>query len=457
MSVYSVLMVVVHAGTDTGLRKFIAEDRSEPRWSEAVFGFYFRLAIIIAVVVSLILFAISWTTYLDRVLDARLQPYFLVLSLIILISQVQSMGRSGLMGLQLEHYAEPLRVLREILFGVLAITLIYLGWDVMGALIGYLLATGIVGLVSFVVFHKHIPLTSIVSPPPRSESRYGLFGYNALSVVLTLFTVSLYNVDILMLQPIVGSEQTGYYRAALMIAEFLWFVPMAIQILFVYSFSEMWSKGQQDRINTISSRVTRYVFLLTSLVSIGLVALADPFMPLYFGSEFSAAILPMLMLLPGALCFAVARPIFSIGMGKDRKAMKVLIIATGSSAILNIVLNYLFIPRYGMYGASVATSIGYASMLIFHIKGARVIGFDPIVDFRIGRIATTAALSAVAIIGFAWIIPFDFLSLLIVPPVGFLLFTALAYLTGAIDSDEIREAFEAFPEPVRKKIGSFIT
>lgn len=122
-----------------------------------------------------------------------------------------------------------------------------------------------------------------------------------MSIVLVFLLMSLYHVDILMLQQFRESSDVGNYRAALQIAEFLWFVPLALQTVFVHSTSELWSRNRTREITDLASRTTRYTFLLTGVMAVGLAALADVAIPLYFGAEAEPAIDPLLLLLPGAL------------------------------------------------------------------------------------------------------------------------------------------------------------
>ncbi|THE64438.1 flippase [Salinadaptatus halalkaliphilus] len=450
LSAYGLLMVIVNGGVDAGLRKYIIEEHAESQWQQSVFGFFARVAFALAITVSLALFVLLELSVLESVLEPPFRGYFYLLCLLIVTTQWYYVVRSGLMGLKLEYYSEPLDVAREALFGLSAISLIIVGYGVSGALYGHVIATAVIGTAGFAVLRRRIPLTSVFSSPPESIHRRELLSFNLLSVVLTLLMVSLYHVDILLVQLIVGSEQTGYYRAALVIAEFVWFFPIAIQILFFYSFSEMWSKQQYRRITALSSRVTRYTLLLTVLLTLGLAALADSFVPLYFGPEFSAAVTPLLILLPGVIGFAVTRPMFAISQGKNEAAVRLLIGATGVSALLNLVLNLVLIPRYGMVGAAASTSLGYGSMVFLHTGVARRIGFDPVADLRFDRVLLTAAIAAVPIFGLSALIDSDLLSLLVVPPVGLAVYAVAAFRSGAISVSEVSDIIAIVPDSLGK-------
>jgi len=180
--------------------------------------------------------------------------------------------------------------------------------------------------------------------------------------------------------------------------------------------------------------VNQFCDLLLLLV-IGLAALARPFVTTYYGPEFEGAVEPLLILLPGALGFAVARPLFAIGQGNGD--LRPLNYATGGAALVNLVGNLLLIPQFGIRGAAVATTTSYLSMLVFHFWSARSIGFDPASDLRLGRIALTGVVSAIPIFLLAKVITMDYLELAVVPPVGFVVYASISLLSGVVDRDEV--------------------
>ena len=181
------------------------------------------------------------------------------------------------------------------------------------------------------------------------------------------------------------------------------------------------------------------------LLVLGLGALADAFVSIYYGASFAPTVTPLLLLLPGTFGFALARPLMAIGQANG--SLRTLIAATGSAAVINVVLNLLLIPTYGMSGAAVATSVGYGSMLLFHLAGARVIGYDPLADLRLGRVIASGALAGVVIVGLATAIGSDLVSLVVVPPVGLAVYAAASIGTGAIGTAELRTILRQLPLP----------
>ncbi|RKD89150.1 flippase [Halopiger aswanensis] len=446
LSAFAIYMIFVSSGITDGVRKFLAEDRNAANWSEHVVGFYFRLAIVLAIVGAVLLVLAARSGLVAAAFGEELTRYFYALAALVLSAQFRDYARKTLMGFGLERYSEPLKVLDKVGFVAVAIPLVYLDFGVLGALAGHLFASVIVAAAGLALVDRRVPLSCVFTRPPERFPRKRMLTFNSMSIVLVFLLMSLYHIDIVMLQRFRTSAEVGNYRAALTIAEFLWFVPLALQTVFVHSTSELWSQNRMRKITDLASRTTRYTFLLTGVMAVGLAALADVAVPLYFGSEAEPAIKPLLLLLPGAIGFALARPILAISQGNG--TLRYPVVATGVAAGINLVLNALLIPLYGMQGAAIATSVGYGSMFVFHCWSARRVGFDPLADARLGRTALTTVLAGGPIVALAAAISNPWVALAVVPPIGFAIFLAFALLVGALDPTDPFEVLSAFPDPV---------
>jgi O-antigen/teichoic acid export membrane protein len=462
-------MIVVNAGIYDGVRKFVAEDRSAPdagtvagaganprddRWEAHVIGYYLRLAAVFVGAAAGIVLLLSATGALSD-LAPTIERYALLVAALLVGRQLFQTVRGGLMGLGLEVYSESFLVLRKLGFAVIGLSLAAAGWRVTGVLVGHVLASIAGGLLALLVLARRVDLTAALRRAPPSFPRRSLAVFNAESVVLILLTASLYHVDVLLLHGMRGSQETGYYRAALLVAEFLWFAPFALQTVLLHSTAELWSQGRTERITELAARVTRYTLSLTVLLALGIGALAGPLVRLYFGPAFGAASTAVVLLLPGAVGFAVARPIYAVGQGRGR--LRLLVAATGAAAALNLLLNLLLIPRYGMHGAAVATSVGYGSMFVLHVAAARAIGFDPVADLRAARLAAVVLVSAPVILGLAHLLPSPLVSLAVVPPVGAAVFAVAALSVGLVDGAELEGLLGRLPDVVARPLRSLVS
>ncbi|WP_137286723.1 oligosaccharide flippase family protein [Halorussus salinisoli] len=453
MSAFNLLMIFVSSGVTEGVQKFVGEDRDD-EWRDRVVGFYLKLGVALAMIGGVGVAGVAVFGPVEQWLGPEFRRYFGLLALLVLTVQFRSFTRRTLMGMGLERYSEPLQVASKVVWVVAALGLLSLGWGVAGLLAANVVSSGTTALVGGALILGRVSVSRVVSRLPPEFPRSELLSFNALNVVLALLMMSLYHVDVLMLRTLAGDSVTGYYKAALAVAEYLWFVPLSLQTLLLHSTSDLWADRRLARIESLAAKITRYALLLTVLLALGVAALADRFVPLYFGAEYAPAVAPLRLLLPGALAFAVVRPVFSISRANGD--LRPLVAATGGAALLNAALNVALIPRYGMVGAAIATGVGYGSMLLFHVASARRLGYDPLADLRAGRVAATAGFGAVAIFGTAAVLERDPVALAVVPVVGFAAYLSAALLTGAVGRDEMGEIAAALPVPeqVRAFAGS---
>jgi O-antigen/teichoic acid export membrane protein len=441
---------VVYGGLNDGIRKYVAEGRDGENWKEQVLAFYIHIGTILIGLTTVVILVTVHGGYLTGFLGSRIVSFFPLIGLVVLSRACYTVARSALMGVNLERISEPIRVIQRLFFGITGILLVYYGFGVTGVLVGHMVGSLMAALAAFYFVKEYYDIREIVRIPGTTFPRKELISFNVYSTFLLLLGLSLYNVDVLLLQPMAGSQPTGYYKAALTVAHFLWFVPMVLQTVLLHSTSDLWSQNDQSVIDTIASKITRYTVLFTLLIALGIGALAQPFLTSYFGQEFTASVIPLLLLIPGTVSFAVARPIYSIGQASGN--LTPLMLSTGIGAGLNLGLNLFLIPRYGMNGAAVATSISYGSMLILHSLASRKIGFNPFADLRLPSIVITTIASAPIIFGISYVLQSGILSLIVVPPVGLTVYGTIAVRAQAITADEIESLLQPIPigriEPV---------
>jgi len=138
------------------------------------------------------------------------------------------------MALGYEHVSEPLLVVEQFVYSAIALALAYVGYGITGVLLGYIIAMAISVGIGSTFLVKIIDVYGVLRKNVDVPRRQMML-FNVLSIVLSLLMISLYNFDVLLLRPIAGDNQTGYYKSALVVAQFVWIVPIAIQTLLLHS------------------------------------------------------------------------------------------------------------------------------------------------------------------------------------------------------------------------------
>jgi O-antigen/teichoic acid export membrane protein len=194
-------------------------------------------------------------------------------------------------------------------------------------------------------------------------------------VLVVSFEQLLSNTDIVMLGILESPEATGIYNIAVRIVGIALFVFYAVSMFAAPRIAELYSQNKIAELIRFSRKVRFAVALPTITGLIILVYISIPLLNM-FGSEFTKAYYPLTI-----LCFAVgaralAGPVDNLltMTGQQNALAKVL----GTVALLNLLANYILIPKYGMIGAAYATTASILTELtLVSILAGRHIGFLP--------------------------------------------------------------------------------
>lgn len=179
--------------------------------------------------------------------------------------------------------------------------------------------------------------------------------FKGITYALPLFIYGLnYKVDIWILNSLVDPIDIGVYSVGVTFAEMIWQLPAILSIIiFSYSVSNKDTKEFSTRLWENNKKIM--LLLLPVLVVYALII--KIFIPILFGEEFLYSYMIAFLLLPGTYA-VVAFNILNADLaarGFPSVALSIFSIA----AIVNIALNYLLIPIYGIDGAAIASSLSY--------------------------------------------------------------------------------------------------
>jgi O-antigen/teichoic acid export membrane protein len=125
----------------------------------------------------------------------------------------------------------------------------------------------------------------------------------------------------------------------------------------------------KDRLKGLFYRLLRLNTLIYSIISIIIVIFSYYFIPLIYGDEYFASVLPLQILTIFLICitFAIFLSLLLDYQGLAKKRAFYLSIVM----MLGITLNFILIPAYGAVGAAIATSLSflpYIFLCLFEVK-----------------------------------------------------------------------------------------
>ena len=193
--------------------------------------------------------------------------------------------------------------------------------------------------------------------------RYGVRAY-----LSTLFAYLLINVDLLLVAGMLGASEAGQYAIAARMAEMLLLPATAVGAILFATVSSMHS-GRWAFARRVVGAATLGLPPLLMVVAL----VAKPIVRLLFGSAFLPALPPFLWLLPGVYLLSVNVQLMNFFAGTGMPAVTV--IGPAAGLLANLALNFWLIPRHGIVGAAVASSLAYGLMLaasLAHLAAGRV-------------------------------------------------------------------------------------
>jgi O-antigen/teichoic acid export membrane protein len=247
--------------------------------------------------------------------------------------------------------------------GIILFTVL-LRWDVLGALLSLFISTLLVALASLSNLNRRYSISIRFDREVLgSLARLG-FIYAIATVVMQLN----YRVDIMLLQKLSVMKEVGYYSLGVAISDKLWQLPSAIGLVVM---SRSANTTDEGKLNLDVARLLRLTFLLVLAVSILIWLIIPWLLPLVFGEKFMPSVAIVRWMLPGILMFAIVRILSGRFAGKGEPFILICIFVP--ALLLNILLNFIWIPAYGGVGAAWASNVSYSAgaialLTIFSIR-----------------------------------------------------------------------------------------
>jgi O-antigen/teichoic acid export membrane protein len=189
---------------------------------------------------------------------------------------------------------------------------------------------------------------------PR-ESWTGLIRFSGLNYIGGLFYFMIQRADVLMVSVLIGLRAVGIYSVAYGVAEVLLVIPQRLGVLYLPRVAAQQALSKEREVQVLTSTV----FWGAALAAAALGVVASFAIPWLYGPAFRPSIAPFLLLLPGVCAMATlsVQGAYLCGVGLVRTTT----VAAFVGMILNVVLNLVLIPRYGVSGAALASSITYGA------------------------------------------------------------------------------------------------
>lgn len=253
---------------------------------------------------------------------------------------------------------------------------------------GYVVGDAIGTFAAIIVLRDHLDKIfsrfdkKLVLPILKAAWPFAISGVLGL-----LFT----NTDILMISWLRSASEVGIYSAAIRIIQTLYLVPGIIQFTTLPLLARL-AKKDDTKFRTVLERTLGIIFLTSIPIALGGIVLGTSIMGLIFGAPYRAGGLAFEILMATLLFDFPASILINALFAYDNQ--KALIISSAFGGIVNVGLDLLLIPSFGIAGSAVATLIAQAvnnSYLWYAMK--RTNSFSVI--SKLGRVMISGVIMAI--------------------------------------------------------------
>jgi len=190
-------------------------------------------------------------------------------------------------------------------------------------------------------------------------------GVGVRAYTIAFFGFLLLRIDLLMVKYILGATEAGYYSISQILAENAMMFPVVIGLLLFPKLSAI--KEKEDKLQLANKAVLATAALMLPVVVIAALA-ASPIISIAFGRNFLPAVSPFAWLMPGTYFLGIE--IVMVQLLNSEGFPPIIVVTWIVDIIINVALNFWAIPRYGITGASIVSSVCY--FLIFLVVSAVV-------------------------------------------------------------------------------------
>ncbi|WP_438296698.1 flippase [Sporosarcina sp. FA15] len=210
----------------------------------------------------------------------------------------------------------------------------------------------------------------------KGKKMYGKINLNSMKLyfsmlllfIPTMFTALLSvmhtQIDKIMIGNYLGAGSVGIYNIATVIANLSSFIFAVISAVISPIISKIYYSGDMQKLSDIYKTVSKWT-LIANLLFLSIILILSEDILRLFGSEFKIGATVLILVSIGQLFNSIAGPSAAIiNMTGHTKVSFYFYIVT---VIMNLILNFIFIPLYGINGAAFTTMVSLITLNILNV------------------------------------------------------------------------------------------
>jgi len=353
MTILNIFVTFSLFGFNNALSKFIAQFNHDFKQSlvKEVYFKALKITIPLGILLSFILYTSANFLAINIFDNKDSIPFFKIVSIAIVPSILLSINATVFRGLKNITLFSFFQSLGIYFLAVILLMLFYMNNSYkIDAILSQTLAISIMCIVSIVYIYKH---TYIYKVSIKNSLKYKKIMSVAFPMLLTSsMGLIIASTDIVMIGIFRSEEEVGIYSVIVKIATITTFALMAINSISGPKYSEL-SENKLE-LKKVINKSSKILFLFGTIIILILFLFSKTLLG-FFGKEFLVGLFALHCLLFGYYFRIISGSIGEIfqNTGHERLQSKLVFLF----AVLNIFLNFILIPKYGINGAAIATML----------------------------------------------------------------------------------------------------
>lgn len=386
-SLASMVLILVVAvcslGLPEGLVRYISFFRGKKNKSFIIYLTKYSLLLLsfIGIIAGTLLFLASEWIALNIFHDVRLISFIRIAAITVPFFILANAYLAVLRAFEsIASYSFILNIAQN-LGKVLALALfIFLGIKGDAIMLSYFFGIFMMFLFSAIAVKRYYSFLAseyVISFKDKDKISREILSYSWPLSLLSVASFILYWVDSFAIGYFKSAAEVGFYNAAVPLAALVMIAPDLIAQIFFPLITKEYATKNFSLIEQLSKQVTKWIFIVNVPIAIILILFPGAIINFFFGAEYLVSERALQLLafgsLIGSLSIVPAHLISMTGRTKLMFSNMLLML------VINTILNFLLVPKYGVDGAAFSTMITFILLtFIYLIQTRHFLSFLPL-------------------------------------------------------------------------------
>jgi len=440
LMILNLFVAISTLGLNEGLLRYISISRGENNNKKIVYLFknLKKISFISSILVAVLLFLFSDIISNSVFHNSALSIYLKISAIIIPFYVLSSFYLAAIRAFEMVGwYSFIINILQNVVKLAALALMIFFGFKSQNIMYSFFIGIFIMFLAAYWLCKYKIDW--LFQELSKKKFKSGLLKevmYYSLPLMFSsVFGIIYYWIDSFALGYLKNATAVGFYNAIIPIALLISIVPDLFIQMFYPLITKEYSKKNFKIIKELSKQVSKWSFILALPLFLIILIFPGAVINILFGPNYLIAENALRVLSIGSFISLLSGLLFTLlsMAGKSKTIFLTLII----SSAINLTLNLFLIPRYGINGAAIATTIVWIGLTVFLFsKVYSILSFVPLRRKMI-RILLVSLIPTGLLIYVKSFFTINLLTLALLGIFFIFLYLLIMFLTNCLDRNDI--------------------